>query len=139
MNCLDRRRFLQLAAGALALPACAQLVSTPVTPEAGRIELGLDRYPHLAEPGGYLKLRLPEGAVLYVVYLAPRHYAVLSPICTHQGCTVDIGATGLLCPCHGSLYDREGRVVHGPAMNPLARYPATVTPDGRLVVQLEGI
>jgi Rieske Fe-S protein len=139
MNRLDRRQFLQLAAGALALPGCASLVSTPVTPEAGRIELALDRYPQLTEPGGYVKLRLPDGGALYVVYLAPLQYAVLSPICTHLGCTVDIAAAGLLCPCHGSLYDREGRVVHGPAMQPLPRYPATVTPDGRLVVRLEGV
>lgn len=139
MNRLDRRRFLQVAAGALALPACASLVFTPVTPEAGRIELALDRYPQLAEPGGYLKLRLPDDMALYVVHLAPQQFVVLSPICTHLGCTVDIAAAGLLCPCHGSLYDREGRVVHGPAMRPLSRYPATVTPDGRLVVQLEGV
>jgi Rieske Fe-S protein len=138
MSGLDRRRFLQVTASALALPACAALVSTPVTPVAGRIALALDRYPQLTEPGGYLKLRLPEGGVLYVVHLASDQYAVLSPICTHLGCTVDIGATGLLCPCHGSLYDREGRVVHGPAMQPLRRYPAAVTPEGRLVVELEG-
>lgn len=138
MNRLDRRQFLQLTAGALALPACASLVFTPVTPEAGRFELLLDRYPRLTEPGGFLKLRLPDTRALYVVHLGPERYAVLSPICTHLACTVDIGSSGLLCPCHGSLYDREGGVVRGPAMRPLTRYPASVTSDGRLVVNLEG-
>jgi cytochrome b6-f complex iron-sulfur subunit len=45
----------------------------------------------------------------------------LSLICTHLGCTVIVSAHELSCPCHGSLFDRQGRVLKGPADRPLGR------------------
>jgi Rieske Fe-S protein len=56
--------------------------------------------------------RDPSGAV----------YAV-SPICTHMKCKVHWNAveTSWDCPCHGSRFSPDGRVVCGPAIEPLAR------------------
>lgn len=45
----------------------------------------------------------------------------LSLVCTHLGCTVAVSAGALACPCHGSTFDRQGRVVTGPADRPLGR------------------
>ena len=45
----------------------------------------------------------------------------LSLVCTHLGCTVTVSAHGLACPCHGSLFDRQGRVLKGPADRALGR------------------
>jgi len=45
----------------------------------------------------------------------------LSLICTHLGCTVTVTEGELSCPCHGSLFDRQGRVLKGPADKPLMR------------------
>ncbi len=46
----------------------------------------------------------------------------ISLTCTHQGCTVKPQADGsFICPCHGARYDREGRVLSGPAQRDLAR------------------
>jgi Rieske Fe-S protein len=43
--------------------------------------------------------------------------------CTHEGCPVNPPVNGIIaCPCHGSRYDLNGRVLHGPAQYPLARY-----------------
>lgn len=48
---------------------------------------------------------------------------VLSLTCTHQGCTVKQAANGEFhCPCHGAVFDQEGRVMRGPAQRDLARY-----------------
>jgi nitrite reductase/ring-hydroxylating ferredoxin subunit/CheY-like chemotaxis protein len=135
----DRREFLTgcacLIAGGL-VSACASLATRPVPVTEGRVRLPLAKHPELTRPGGALKI-LPEGATnpLYVLRLDGDRFAVLSPICTHQGCTVDIQGPRLVCPCHGSTYDREGRVLRGPAERALARLGANLS-DGVLVIEV---
>jgi cytochrome b6-f complex iron-sulfur subunit len=46
----------------------------------------------------------------------------LSLVCTHLGCTVTVTPSDIVCPCHGSVYDRAGHVLTGPALRPLPRY-----------------
>jgi glycine/D-amino acid oxidase-like deaminating enzyme/nitrite reductase/ring-hydroxylating ferredoxin subunit len=54
----------------------------------------------------------------------------LSPVCTHLGCDVRWNAAegSWDCPCHGSRFDQEGRVLNGPASTELERreLPASV-------------
>ncbi|ACD94919.1 QcrA and Rieske domain-containing protein [Trichlorobacter lovleyi] len=45
----------------------------------------------------------------------------LSLVCTHLGCTVSVTPEGMVCPCHGSRFDRSGTVLAGPAERPLPR------------------
>lgn len=136
---VDRRGFLGVAASGL-LAACASLVTTPVTPVDGRLRLVVRNHPTLDRPGGSLKIR-PDGSarVLYVLRLDDGGYSVVSPICKHRGCTVDVAGATLLCPCHGSMYGRDGRVLRGPTQAPLDRVPATLTSSGELVIDLNGV
>jgi len=60
-------------------------------------------------------------------------YAV-SAICTHLGCIVYTTEWGFLCPCHGSKYDKGGKVIAGPAPRPLPWYEISQSVDGSLVV-----
>ncbi|MCL1468710.1 FAD-dependent oxidoreductase [Argonema galeatum] len=47
----------------------------------------------------------------------------ISLSCTHQGCTVKQQADGEFhCPCHGAVFDADGKVVKGPAERDLPRY-----------------
>lgn len=47
----------------------------------------------------------------------------ISLTCTHQGCTVQPQANGEFhCPCHGAVFDAEGKVVKGPAKRDLPRF-----------------
>ena len=62
---------------------------------------------------------------------------VISSICTHLGCNVKRGGPGFACPCHGSQFDDSGRVVHGPAPKPLLWYALSLSPRGRLVVDMD--
>jgi cytochrome b6-f complex iron-sulfur subunit len=53
----------------------------------------------------------------------------LDLVCTHLGCTVAVTPTELVCPCHGSRFDRQGSVLAGPAVRPLKRYRVQADPD----------
>jgi Rieske Fe-S protein len=58
-------------------------------------------------------------------------YRALSSTCQHLGCTVrwDSARTQFLCPCHGGVYDRQGRVVSGPPPRPLERLTVRLNPQ----------
>ena len=139
--CMGRREFVERSLGAViaasVLGGCASLVTRTVSPVDGALRLALVHYPELTAESGSLKV-VPKGASdpIYVLALGNRRFAALSPICTHLGCTVEIEESRLVCPCHGSNYDREGRVLRGPAEHPLARYPAELTVDEVLVIDL---
>lgn len=60
----------------------------------------------------------------------------LSLVCTHLGCTVSVAGGRLSCPCHGSEFDRQGRVLKGPADRALLRLE--VEERGGVVEVLEG-
>jgi cytochrome b6-f complex iron-sulfur subunit len=138
---MDRRTFVELTAAMLAsaaLPGCASVAITRVAPRDGAVRLSIRNFPQLGQLGGYLKIH-PEGAAtpIYVLALQDGQYAAVSPICTHLGCTVNIEGVHLVCPCHGSTYDRSGHVLRGPAERPLSRFPTTISED-EVVIQLEG-
>lgn len=61
-------------------------------------------------------------------------FIALSLVCTHLGCTVSVTTEGMVCPCHGSRFDRMGKVLSGPADKSLVRL--TVARNGAdLLVQ----
>ena len=63
------------------------------------------------------------GAGDAVFAVAQGETKAISLTCTHQGCTVQRQVDGkFLCPCHGAVYDAEGRVVAGPAKRDLPRF-----------------
>ena len=47
----------------------------------------------------------------------------VSATCTHMGCLVSWNHAESTwdCPCHGSRFTPEGRVLHGPAVEELAK------------------
>jgi menaquinol-cytochrome c reductase iron-sulfur subunit len=63
---------------------------------------------------------------------------VFSPICPHLGCHYhwDAQAEHFECPCHGSVFDIDGKVVAGPAPRPLDNLPNKIE-NGELWVEWE--
>ena len=58
---------------------------------------------------------------------------IYSPLCTHLGCGYrwESDRQVFFCPCHGSVFDIEGRVLAGPAPRPLDTLPVKIE-NGRL-------
>jgi menaquinol-cytochrome c reductase iron-sulfur subunit len=54
-----------------------------------------------------------------------------NPHCTHLGCAYrwNSGTRHFECPCHGGVYDLDGRVVAGPPPRPLDRLDVHVEGD----------
>lgn len=61
-------------------------------------------------------------------------WLVVIGICTHLGCVPNKDASGWLCPCHGSVYDNSGRVLHGPAPRNLDVPPYNFTGADTIVI-----
>ncbi len=61
----------------------------------------------------------------------------INAICTHLGCVVpwNSGANKYICPCHGSQYDANGKVVRGPAPLSLALAHIDIEDDNVFVSQ----
>ncbi len=58
----------------------------------------------------------------------PEEFIAFSINCTHLGCPVRWlpDADLFMCPCHGGVFYKDGRVASGPPPRPLTRYPVRV-------------
>lgn len=89
--------------------------------EVGEFEPGTVSH---IQNGRFFISRLEDGGILALWHR-----------CTHLGCTVpwreDEGM--FHCPCHSSIFTREGEVVSGPAPRPLDLFPIEMV-EGKIVV-----
>jgi Rieske Fe-S protein len=58
----------------------------------------------------------------------PNEYIAISTRCAHLGCPVRFveAAGNFICPCHGGVYDFQGKVIGGPPVRPLDRFQTKV-------------
>lgn len=58
----------------------------------------------------------------------PHVYIAISSRCAHVGCPVNFvqAAGNFICPCHGGVYDFEGKRIGGPPVRPLDRFQTRV-------------
>ena len=74
-----------------------------------------------------------------VIGLDSQGVYAMSAVCPHAGCLVEDTTSGsinggLTCPCHGSTFDGNGGVTHGPARTSLQHYQVTIAADGSITV-----
>ena len=75
---------------------------------------------------------------VWVIKHSPSEVTVFSPICPHLGCHYDWdpGTKEFVCPCHGSIYSIDGKILGGPAPRPLDTLPVRLE-RGDLFVEWE--
>lgn len=75
---------------------------------------------------------------VWVIKHSSSDLTVFSPICTHLGCHFKWNPQNshFECPCHGSVWSIDGKVLGGPAPRPLDTLPYKIT-DGKIYVEWE--
>lgn len=134
MNLNTRRRNVIIGAGiglaASVLAACSagkKSTAEPASSPSGST----------SAPGAALtkKADVPVGSGVIVddvVVTQPTAgvFEAFSTVCPHAGCNVSAVTDGLItCPCHGSKFNLDGTVSHGPAKSPLESKPIKVQGD----------
>jgi cytochrome b6-f complex iron-sulfur subunit len=94
-------------------------LSPEAVPEAGVVEV----------PAARSYLTRIEGEVV-----------ALSEKCTHLGCRVPFCESSgqFECPCHGTVFNRAGDWITGPAPRGMDRYPTELGEDGLLYIDTGG-
>jgi thiosulfate dehydrogenase [quinone] large subunit len=72
--------------------------------------------------GGATQVRDPvTGHTDWVLQLSSGQFTAFDSTCPHQGCTVAFVSVsqGFACPCHGSRFDAQGKLLAGPATSGL--------------------
>ena len=151
-TCISRRQFCagacHAASGATLVTlfsACGGSPTSPSDPAAmlgvvsGQFSASRVQVPiagsALADTNGAVLVESTAGVFL-LARTGATTFTAVEAICTHEGCTIN-GADGAtyVCPCHGSRYDRNGRVIQGPARASLRQY-ATTFADGVVTIAL---
>lgn len=89
----------------------------------------------LDKTGQLLVKNSPIGPVLVVGTSKTENLIAVNPTCTHTGCTVAWQAKTkqFSCPCHGSLFAVDGKVLKEPAKKPLTTYTTKIEGNSVLV------
>jgi cytochrome b6-f complex iron-sulfur subunit len=96
-----------------------------ITVSGSTIQVNLTIQTRLAASGGWL---LIETAKTLVANLNGT-YVALTSVCTHSGCfdSWAFESNKFTCTCHNSIFDTAGKVLQGPATQPLQVYTASVS------------
>lgn len=142
---LPRRRFLSVL-------GWGSLAASLATAVGGLVRFAFPNV--LSEPPTRFAVGRPEDFALEAAtFLADRRififrekqgFRAMSAICTHLGCTTrplvkpdnEYDQAHSHCPCHGSVFTKDGTVLKGPAPRPLESYLLTLRPDGQLQVDV---
>lgn len=96
----------------------------------------LSKVQALSEQGIILDKQNAAKPILIVRNPDNMNLSAINPTCTHQGCLVEWKtATKIFaCPCHGSKFSSDGKVLTGPAEKPLESFEAKEE-DGLVLVK----
>jgi Rieske Fe-S protein len=138
---MHRREFVKLSTGCALLLAvgglgtlqgctAAKIYNTTVTENQCRIPLSEFLTDKMRT------LRIPKWKYdILVVKKGEKDFNAILLECTHRRYELNVNAKGINCPAHGSAFNFEGKVLVGPATEPLKKFDTYI--DGKdLVVKV---
>jgi len=157
----DRRDFLGKATAAVGAAgvaaACWPFISS-MNPSTDTLEKATTEVDLSTIPEGQMQTVAWGGKPVFVVHRTPAQIAAMKDsqgghdpqvdaerakdpqwlvvvgVCTHMGCIPSKNEDGWLCPCHGSVYDNSGRILHGPAPKNLAVPPVKFVSAEKIII-----
>jgi len=96
-----------------------------ITISGNTVQVNLTIQNKLAASGGWLLITSAKTLVANL----NGSYVALTSVCTHSGCFDSWSFTNsrFTCTCHNSIFDTAGKVVQGPAGQPLDVYSTSVS------------
>lgn len=133
-----RRTAIKCGCAALLTASTAPLAACGGATLEEDVIVDVTAHDELQQDGGILRLSPGETGYEFDIWVrrqAEDDYLAFSGECTHLGCAVDPPDDGgFSCPCHGSTFDRDGRVTGGPAGKDLRRFDIQLDDDELVIL-----
>jgi cytochrome b6-f complex iron-sulfur subunit len=138
---LSRRDFIKKSAMGIVVGGAAlttlNLEAFANTPAAQAIKITADEITvklsenaSLSKTGGTVKIN----DEIMLIRKSDTEFIAVRTICTHKGCDVELEGTKFICPCHGSEFSLDGKVLSPPAKTDLKIFETVFDSDKGTVV-----
>ena len=142
---ISRKDFIKkttlLSGGLVLLPVIGNFAGCSAGTESTKVTVsdeGIIKYntsDKLKNPGDSELIEIEKtGSKILLIKKEDSGFAALNSVCTHKGCELVKKRDFLDCPCHGSEFDFSGKVIKGPASEPLQSFKTEF--DGKNTVTI---
>jgi len=136
---MERRKFIKSCCTAgIGIPfmgtmllSCESLYYAKVSVQTNKILVSKSEFAKIKDgktvPRKFVLIKTEKLNFPICVYRIEENKYVSSLLmCTHQKCELNVAAGQYSCPCHGSEFSINGKVLEGPAENNLVTYKTTI-------------
>lgn len=100
------------------------------------ITVKLSENASLTKAGGTVKVN----DEIMLIRKSDTEFLAIKTICTHKGCDVELEGDKFVCPCHGSEFTMDGKVLNGPAKTDLKIFETMFDSDkGTVVIKTSAV
>jgi len=139
---MDRKQFIFSYSGGVAaawlltsLQACSKAYYAATTSKGKQVNVALSEFATQDKNRNtvyrsFVLVKAEQLSYPIVVYRkSESDFVALYTECTHRGCELNPAPNGLQCPCHGSEFSKEGKVLNPPAEKDLLSFPVHLEKD----------
>lgn len=135
---MDRRRFIEnsclacmaIAIGGVTLSSCSSMKTVNSFSQNGYLVIEKSEFEETTSNEEYTSLIVTSNSLktpLILFKTGADSYEAISLECTHKGVKLDLVKDKLECSAHGSVFEKDGKVIKGPAKKDLKRYSVDKT------------